>query len=376
MSDLFISEILVLVLLLPVLLRPFFRRLQRIEGIAVLPLLSLLLCAAVIAGTGLRVSFVPVLLFSVLLFLSGIARMVRLFLGLPTDWFSPLSAFYAAFLLLVYSAVLVTAFVTAPENSYSVAAGVRRSVVSERVSAGIAARYTELTVSNSSGASMKPVVLFLGDISSGAAGRTTAGLILAESGYTVLSADFTSGTDFDAPLLSHPAIRTFISLAFKIGTGGYGPTNADEVLQAQSKELVRLDQYARRRYGAGVPVYVVSEGSGSLALLARMKAEPALFAGAVCIVPEDFAGSFSAVAGGYRTVTSDSGPLPADAGSAAVLAVTGDRKQLPGFGELGADDVLAAFMLGAERDTGRRNAELTGRRIASWLAMRRAYENR
>ncbi len=223
---------------------------------------------------------------------------------------------------------------------------------------------------------MKPVVLFLGDISSGAAGRTTAGLILAESGYTVLSADFTSGTDFDAPLLSHPAIRTFVTLAFKIGTGGYGPTNADEVLQAQSKELVRLDQYARRRYGAGVPVYVVSEGSGSLALLARMKAEPELFAGAVCIVPEDFAGSFSAVAGGYRTVTSDSGPLPADAGSAAVLAVTGDRKQLPGFGELGADDVLAAFMLGAERDTGRRNAELTGRRIASWLAMRRAYENR
>ncbi len=376
MSDLFISEILVLILLLPVLLRPFFRRLQRIEGIAVLPLLSLLLCLAVIAGSGLRVTFVPVLLFSILLFFSGLSRMARLFVGLPTDLFSSLSALYAGFLLLIFSAVLLCSFFSAPENAYVASGKIQRSIIAEWVSPGITARFTVLGQVPSGGSSVAPIVLFLPDIVSGADGRTTAALILAENGYTVVSADFTSKTDFNTALFSHPAIRRFITLGYRIVAERYALTDGDELFQAQAKEIIRLEQFARRRYGVNAPVFVVSEGSGSRVLLARMKAEPNLFAGGVCIVPQDFTESFSSVPGGYRTVTSESGPLPADAGGAAVLALTGDRKQLPGFGELGADDVLAALLLGGERDSGRRNAELTGRRIASWLAMRRNYENK
>ena len=56
MSDLFIGEILVLLLLVPVLLRPFSRRFQRIDGIPLLPLVAIILCALIIAGSGFSIS--------------------------------------------------------------------------------------------------------------------------------------------------------------------------------------------------------------------------------------------------------------------------------------------------------------------------------
>jgi len=376
MSDLFISEILVLVLILPVLLRPFFRRFQRIAGIALLPLLAFLLCFAVIAAVGLRLTFLPVLLFSFLVLLSGISRMVRLFLGLPTDWYAPAATVFSGFLLLVFAAVFGTAVFLAPESNYTASREIGRTVSVERISPGIGARFSVYFSGERTVDSDAPVVLLLGDISSGTGGRSTSALILAESGYTVIEADFTGRRDYGSGFLAFPSIRKFAALSGKILSGASLFTTDEETLQVQSKELVRLELFARRNFGSKAPLFVVSEGSGSLATLARMKAEPSLFSGVVCVVPEDFAGSFSSAPGGFRTVSAESGPLPPDAGVVAVLALTGDRKRLPGFGELGADDVLAALLLGGERDVGRLNAELSGRRIASWLAMRRNHENR
>lgn len=376
MSDLFISEILVFALLLPVLMRPFFRRLQRIEGIALLPLLAFLLCFAVIAAAGFRLTFMPVFLFSFLVFLSGLSRMFRLFRGLPTDWYSPFSTVSSGFLLLIFTGVLAASFFFAPENSYAATGSITHAVVPERISPGIGGRFSVFSSAKPSSGTNAPVVLLLGDISSGTGNRSTTALILAESGFTVVEADFTGRRDYESGFLALPSLRKFASLSGKIFSGGSLFTTDEEVLQVQSKELVRLELFARARFGPAVPLFVVSEGSGSLAALARMKAEPSLFTGIVCIVPEDFTGSFSAVPGGFLTVFPESGPLPSDAGSVAVLALTGERNRLPGYGELGADDVLAALLLGAERDVGRRNAELAGRRIASWLAMRRNHENR
>ena len=88
MSDFFIGELLVLLLLVPVLLRPFLRSLQSIRGIVFLPPVALFVCFLIIAGSGFPVSFLPVVFVSVVAFLGGLARMVRALRGLATDWYS------------------------------------------------------------------------------------------------------------------------------------------------------------------------------------------------------------------------------------------------------------------------------------------------
>ena len=47
---------------------------------------------------------------------------------------------------------------------------------------------------------------------------------------------------------------------------------------------------------------------------------------------------------------------------------------MTGYGELDADDVLAAMLLGGTRDTGRKRAERLARRIKDWFAWKSREE--
>ena len=86
MSDFFIGEILVFILLLPVLLRPFFRRLQRYANIPLLAVIAILVCLSLVL-TGIRLLFLPLTVFTAIVFLSQISRIVSIARGLPSDYF-------------------------------------------------------------------------------------------------------------------------------------------------------------------------------------------------------------------------------------------------------------------------------------------------
>ena len=122
MSDLFIGEILVSLLLLSVLLRPFSRRLQRVGGIPLLPPIAFILCTLIVLGSGFRISFLPIFLVTVLAFVFGLIRLARLFLGLPTDWYKPLSVVWHSFLLAFFAGAVVLAFAFAPETRHGILA--------------------------------------------------------------------------------------------------------------------------------------------------------------------------------------------------------------------------------------------------------------
>ena len=87
MSDFFIGGLLVFSLLLPILLRPFFRGMHALGGIPVLAVPAVFLCAGLLV-TGTRLLFFPLFAFTVLVLLSQTGRMISLARGLPSDWFS------------------------------------------------------------------------------------------------------------------------------------------------------------------------------------------------------------------------------------------------------------------------------------------------
>ena len=139
MSDFFIGELLVLLLLVPVLLRPFVRSLQSIRGIVFLPPVALIFCILIIAGSGFPVSFFPVFFVVTLTFFGGLARMSRALRGLATDWYSLSSRIYYLVLLPVFLCSVAAAFYSAPEDSYLGSVSVEKSVVREKAAAGVLA---------------------------------------------------------------------------------------------------------------------------------------------------------------------------------------------------------------------------------------------
>lgn len=376
MSDLFIGEILVLSLLLPVLLRPFLRRLQRIEGIALLPFFSLLMCVAVITALGFRVSFIPVLTFSGLVFISSLSRSVRLMLRLPTDLYSHLSVVYSCFLFVLYVGALWFAVSFAPEVSYFTGKPVHRSVFVQKTALDRKALYTVLTpVDQSAETGTRPVVILLGDITTGSGGRNTTAWILAENGYIVVAADFRAKGVFNNALFSFPALRKILSLVGRIDNLTFLNPAAEETELLHSEELRCLTDYSRKMYGPTVPLFIVTEGSSCLTGLARINQNYGSIAGLVCIVPDSSVPALPLAPENFVAITTDTGLMPNDAGAKAVLVMSGSPAQLYGYGEIAADDVLAATLLGGKRDEGRKMAELTGRRILSWLTLRGNYDH-
>ena len=371
MSDFFIGEILVLALLCIVLLRPFFNRLQRIEGISIFPLIALLICLAIIAGNGLKISFIPVLLFSFFLFLSGLHRLVRLFLQLPTDWFSPASVVYAGVLLLVWIGVFAATVLFAPENGYLSEVPVHRTVFVQKASPGVWGTYTiTAPVETSDKNDIPSVVIMTSDIASSAGSRNTSAWILAENGYTVVEADYRSTYDYTNFLLYYPLLRKFFFLSGKITGFPYIMTSKTEIDQVQFKELERLVEYVDTEYGSSVQVFAIAGGTGISPLQKMIEKNPTFFNGSVYITSTSSVPSLG-VEGDSVVVMLDSGMMPSNAGSFSTLVLTGDNSLVPEMGELSADDVLAGVMLGSQRDSGRKIAEMTGRRLATWFAMRR-----
>lgn len=382
MSDLFIGEILVSLLLLSVLLRPFSRRLQRVGGIPLLPPIAFILCTLIVLGSGFRISFLPIFLVTVLAFVFGLIRLARLFLGLPTDWYKPLSVVWHSFLLAFFAGAVVLAFAFAPETGTASSRTVGRSMSTETEAPGLTARYCVWKTAPSAtlGSSEKPVIIMLGDIGSGSRGRTSTVLEIAGAGYVVLGADFSGLREYRNPLMGSPSTRQCMALTGEVLAGRPLLTDSAEVAANQENELALLVRRARANYGPTTPIYALAEGSAVDALFSYLRKYPKTFAGAVAIVNSKerptlppLSGADS-LPGGYAVLEGVDAMMPASASAFPVLVISGVDRGLYGLGELSSDDVLAAQLLGSPRDVGRKAVVLTGRRIVSWLSDRRTHD--
>lgn len=378
MSDLFLGAILSLVLLVPVLLRPFLKSLQRVEGIPVLPFVSLATCALVCAGSGFSVTILPVVFYCLVAFVTTSARLVRRSMGLPTDWFSPWSTAWHAILIVGFVATAYVSWVYRPELSWLPTSALSEKSRIVRVSPGVTAKVTVYgPAAAADGASVRgespKVVLFVGNGVS--PGRRTAERMIASGGWTVVEARFRAPGDYRNPLLSVSSIRDACVLLGEGLSGHAFLTDDGELASARYADLGRLVRFASGEFG-NVPLYVVAEGPCVPAVSSWMAAKPGAFAGVVFVLPDGNAAQRAANPEYPELSLNVSGMMPQEAGSYPVIVLSGEARLGFGHGELCADDVLAARLFGAERDEGRKTAELTARRLATCLAMREAFNDR
>ena len=115
MTDLLLSQLLVLLILLPVLLRPFSKNLQKGTAIPILPFISLFVCICTIIGHDIVLFSALLLLFVVIVFLSEIIRLIAFFQGVLNDFYGIASIIFRIVLLLLFCGMVYAAFRFAPE---------------------------------------------------------------------------------------------------------------------------------------------------------------------------------------------------------------------------------------------------------------------
>ncbi len=388
MTDIFASEILSLVILIPVILRPFSRRLQRMDGVPLLAAVSFLLLTLSVVAFGLPVSHLPAVLCSFAFFLASSHRLVRLGRGLPTDWYGLPSRVLYAFLSLVWLAAFSASVAFAGESSLVPGESALRERVSERVGPGERATFVEWSPGAGSTTQARGLVLFVGDLACGAEGRQTAAQTLANEGFAVMSLDLRLPFARGTAAIALPQARRLYALLGRIMTGREFVLDENGRSSVHRSEFHRLIVEASRRYPAAfdtdprtgrvsLPLFVLLEGSSVSPVLDAISLSRVGTSGVLCLLPESEA---AARAGRiprrdppwFVARVGESEMTPNGADGADILFLTSAPEGLFGHGEIACDDVLAARLLGGTRDVQRVRAERAGRRIASWFTLRAA----
>ena len=117
MTDLLLSELLALLLLLPVLLRPFSKGLKKGAALPILPFLSLFVCICIAVGQGIVLFLFILSLFALIVCVSETIRLVAFFQGMLNDFYGIASIILRAALLILFCGMMYLAFRFAPEAS-------------------------------------------------------------------------------------------------------------------------------------------------------------------------------------------------------------------------------------------------------------------
>ncbi len=379
MTDLFVGEILSLILLLPVGLRAYLRRLQRIEGIAFLPLVSLALTALCTLAFGFPLSHIPAAFCSALFFLTYAPRLSRLARGIPTDLYPPSAKIGHAFLLAALAAAIASSALYSPEPMPRFAESAVRSVSSSRTTLNERARfYSWSRAQAAQDAFVAPMarVLYVSGPIAGAKGRDTAFLLLADEGYDALSCELSRSLVSGNGLSAFPFYRSFTSRIKAVAVGGL-PGQVPEWSDDHRLETQRLLDEGERRYPSlgRDRTFLVVEGTAAIPVLDYLSLSGLEPAGVAFIASEseeiDVMRHIADRKPLWRVSrVKESEAMPSGAGDSNVLVITAAKDGLFGFGEIACDDVLAAALLGGARDKGRLRAERVGRRLATWFDLR------
>jgi len=397
MTDLLLSELLVLLLLLPVPVRPFSKTLKKSYAIPILPFLSLFVCICILVGQGITLFLFILLFFTLIVCLSEITRLTAFFQGVLNDFYGIPSIILRIALLILFGGIAYLAFRFAPEAD--VKTGHPLTVRHAEAAENPANPIEGLLMERAGGADKRALVIVAEALPFSGRPETIASL-LADKGYTVLEITRLKPHGF---LPRFELYRKLLPLAGK-KEKRYLAKEDDPQTAAFFAAFI---QKAVARYGRNKRLFLYAEGIYT-DLTARFCTEnPDIFTGVFfCLseeeplspVPDGWAtvvraeafetapesahtvpaeaenaperplaavteatasGGESAPAADGKTIAAGEQAAPADtAVTVAMLpfyCYIQPYSELTGFGSLRAEDVLAAELLGSGRSIGRKD---------------------
>ncbi|MEL3906552.1 MAG: hypothetical protein P1P65_05945 [Treponema sp.] len=347
MTDLLLSELLVLVLLLPVLLRPFSKLLKKGYAIPILPFIALFVCICIIIGQGIILPFFILLTFTLLVCISEIIRLTAFSQGVLNDFYGTPSIMLRLVLLVLFGGTVYLCFRFAPEPRYKPEHPliIRPIALAEEPANPVQG----FLIERKNGADKKMLAVVAESFPADGQAGTTA-LMLADKGYTVL----------DITRLEHRYLPRFALYQALLRTAGKkerflpkekNPQTA-EFFQTFIKKTVRL-------YGQHKRLFFYTEGIYTDLTAAFCADNAGLFTGVFFNLSEDE--PLPAAPDGWaaliRREAEDEAAAALDNGThpRPFCFYIQPRQELAGFGSLRADDSAAAELLGSGRSIGRRD---------------------
>lgn len=361
MSDFLLSELLVLSLLLPVLLRPFIKPLKKGQALPILPFLSIFVCICILLGQGIILSFCILFCFAVLVALSEAVRAAAFFHGVLNDFYVAPAAALRGFLLCLFCAVGWALIHFSPEAAFIPKIPVSEQAIRFPQESGNPIEARLLIPNNPTDAKVLIAVASAFPFSSGSG---TAARIFANAGYNVLEI---TRLHKNPVLPRFDVYRSILPLMLKHQQGNrFLPKEADPEIAAFFDDFLLK---AVTQYGQHKHVFLYTEGVYS-------------------DLAADFCLKNQGVFNGVFFNLSEEEPLPPIRKSLAVCAYSKDggipvapaantyqpfycyihpHSDLAGFGSLRADDVLAALLLGSERDLALQDQQAAAKHFIQWM---------
>ena len=398
MTDLLLSELLALLLLLPVLLRPFSKGLKKGAALPILPFLSLFVCICIAVGQGIVLFLFILSLFALIVCVSETIRLVAFFQGMLNDFYGIASIILRAALLILFCGMMYLAFRFAPEASVKTdhpltVRKAERMESTPQPSSVSDATTTAQTPTIDFSPPQNPIESVLIERQGGAdkralvivaeafpaSGRPGAlASLLADTGYTVLEI-----TQLKAQR-SIPRTALYGKLLRLIGKKEqrFLAKETDPQTAAFFSEFLKQ---AISRYGRNKRLFLYAEGvytdlaaqfcaehpgtfTGVFFRLSEEEPLPQIPEGWVNIIREaaglpvsgaDPAGGATALASGSNTAAQSMPAAPPESAIEAAplpfCCFIQPYSELAGFGSLRAEDILAAELLGSGRSIGRKD---------------------
>lgn len=375
MSDLFISEVLILLFLLPVFLRAFSKSLKSLHAILFFPLFALILCILTIAGQGIYFSNFIILVFSIIAGIFTVPKLVSYFNTLNTAMYSSVECVFCILFLLCTGALFFLTWKSVPYRLVPVNGTVLSTPIElenfPKQNIGTVYRI-ENTENQTS--TKNELVILLPNRKKTCYETNTVLRSFLQNGYTVLCIE-----NFESllPLIPKNFYNFSASLKQIFYRAWNGTYEEKPFGDSTVQNFLAILNGAIDTYGNGKAVYVFSDGVYTDLLLnnygkhfaQKLRGAFVVYGDAINAQKNATFENVQSITIRYRE-TLDVRNLNDDEKTAEVFFYEVPQSFFPAFGDMTADDIVASTLLGATIDTGRTYRTECAATFQKWIRLR------
>ncbi|EMB20642.1 hypothetical protein HMPREF9723_02102 [Treponema denticola OTK] len=359
MSDFFVSEILVLILLILPLIRPFSKALKTADAIPLFPLASLIVLILSIIGQGLIFSLIPTALIVIICIITEFARFVMFLRQVPNNFYTIPSILLRIFVLILLSGAFFAAFYFSPEREYpvftSIAEKERVSFIADEKEKTAGVYYKPEPCRNE-----KEAIIIVPPFPNEDAG--TFDRYLLNEGYKIASLSLPKKTGYKYKLKNSGIFFSVFDSVFNTKTAETSKNADNENLGTSLSSLIR--------FFWDTELFLIGEGDQVQDLLDYYNKNPNAFSGAFFIISEGTPLPKGLKEGTYTVLNEKDLKFSENIALFPICIFIQSRESLTGFGDIRGNDILASLLLGSSRDLGRQDRVNTIKAFEKWLNLR------
>ena len=357
MSDFFVGEILVLLLLILPLIRPFSKALKAADAVPLLPFAALIILIFAIIGQGLMFSFIPTILIVIICIITEFARFVMFLRQVPNNFYTIPSVLLRVFVLFLLAGSFFAAFYLSPEREYSVSTLINEKTNINFFLEGIE-KEAALCYTPEPCAEPNQVIITVPSFPLSSDELDTSGRYLLDEGYKISELILGKKKGFKYGFKRSEIFFAVWDSLFK------NPKSNKE-----DRELVPAIEAISSFY-KGKELFLFAEGERITELCDYYNKNPNAFSGAFFVLSEDDPLPKGLKEDLYTVLYEKDLKFSEASAEFPICFLIKPKECLAAFGDLRGNDILAGILLGSSRDLGRENRLETLRTFEKWLTLR------